>query len=127
MSIRAAEQRDAETYANWLTAAADINLADPEVYKYPTCNTVVVERKGEAKLMNSFHLVLMVEALAPKPDISPMDEARALKELFGTIEEIAKASGVREVWFGCKDPRVEKFVQRHGIEEVPYKMFRKRV
>jgi hypothetical protein len=127
ISIRAAQPGDECTYSAWLEAAREINLIDPAVYTYPTCNTLVVEKADEPILMNSFHLVVMVEALAPKPGLSPMDEARALKTLFDSVEQGAKASGIKEIWFGCKDPRVQKFVQRHGIEQVAFPMFRMRL
>ena len=127
ISVRAAEAGDSTKYIDWLHAAAGINLVDPAPYSYPTCNTIVVEKAGEPILMNSFHLVTMMEALAPKPGLPPMDEARALKSLFDTVKGAAEMSGVKEVWFGCSDPRVEKFVERHGVERIPFPMFRMRI
>lgn len=116
VTVRGAEPRDAKNYADWLQAAEDINLVDRGVYSYPTTNTVVVEKDGEPVLMNSFQAVLVMEALAPKPGISPMDEARALKELFAGIKRVAEATGVKEIMFACKDSRVIKFVEKHGGE-----------
>lgn len=116
ITVRAAEPRDAKNYADWLKAAEDINLVDRSVYSYPTTNTIVVEKDGEPVLMNSFQAVLVMEALAPKPGISPMDEARALKELFEGVKRIAAGTGVKEIMFACKDPRVIKFVEKHGGE-----------
>lgn len=127
ITVRGAEAKDSQNYIDWLRAASDINLVDTSVYSYPTCNTLVVEKNGDPVLMNSFHLVAMVEALAPKPGLPPMDEARALKSLFDTVKGAAEMSGVKEVWFGCSDPRVEKFVERHGIERVNFPMFRMRI
>ena len=127
VSIRAAEAGDKQNYIEWLGAAKDINLVDPAVYTYPALNTVVVQKGDEPNLMTSFHPVLMVEALAPKPGVSPMEEARSLKVLFDGLEEIAKASGIAEIWFGCSDERVEKFVVKHGIERVSFPMFRRRI
>lgn len=120
-------------YSDWLTKASDINLVDEGVYKYPTCNTLVVEKRGQPVLVNSFHLVLMMEALAPKPGISKLTEAAALNSLFDEVKCVAEVSGVKEIWFGCKDERLRKFLisgdgkPRYGIEQVPFPMFRRRL
>lgn len=127
VTIRTAEPKDAKNYSDWLKAASTINLVDYKVYEYPAINTVVVEKNGEPILMNSFHPVLMMEALAPKPGLSPMDEARALKQLFDGIKNIAAATGVKEIWFGCSDPRMDVFVQRHGFEKVSFPVYRIKV
>src|ERR1700757_323183 len=96
---RTAEPPNAENYFDWLKAASGINLVETEVYSEPTCNTVVVEANGEPVLMNSFRLVLCMEALAPKPGIDPKDEARALRELYAGIRRVAEATGIKEVIF----------------------------
>ena len=127
LTVRAAEPKDSETYAAWLAKDRDINLVDPLVYNYPTCNTLAVEQDGEVAAMQSFHAVLMVEALAPKPGLTAKQTARATKKLFDTIEEIARISGIREVWFASEYPPMQRMVQRHGCQEVPYKVYRKRV
>jgi len=126
--IRDAEPKDAQNYSEWLTAASGINLVDPAVYKYPTCVTAVVEDKeGQPALMNSSHLVLVMEALAPRPGLTPLQEARALKELFEAVKEIARKSGVREILFGCKDERVHKFIEGRGFEKLNFPVFRFKV
>lgn len=123
-SIRTAEPSDAQTYMEWLKDASDINLVDTEVYKYPTCNTVMVDKGSEPVLGNSFHLVMMLEALAPKPGIDPKDEARALRKLYEGVRNLARATGVREVWFTCVDERLHKFVEKKGFERVNTPVFR---
>ena len=124
VTVRDAEPRDADNYADWLEAASDINLVDKNVYSYPTCHTLTVEKDGDPVLMNSFQSCLVMEALAPKPWISPMTEARALKALFDGIKQIAESQGVKEVLFGCKDPRVDTFVTRHGFEKLTFPVYR---
>lgn len=122
--IRTPEPSDAQNYTEWLQAASDINMVDTKVYEYPTCNTAVIEKDGEPVLMNSFHLVLVQEALAPKPGLSPRDEAMALKTLEDGIKNLAKATGVREIWFGCIDERLQKFIERRGFERLHYPVYR---
>ena len=124
VTVRDAEPRDADTYAEWLEAAGDINMMDPAVYTYPTCHTLTVEKDGKPVLMNSYQLCLVMEALAPKPGITPMNEARALNALFDGIKKIAQDQGIKEVLFGCKDPRVDAFVTRHGFEKLSFPVYR---
>lgn len=84
--------------------------------------------------MNSVHAVLVMEALAPRPGITPMQEARALDELFEKVKEVARAAGIKEVMFGCKDERLEKFLlekekknknrKKKGFERLEFPVFR---
>jgi N-acetylglutamate synthase-like GNAT family acetyltransferase len=125
--IRAAEEKDATTYAEWLAKTSDINLVDRGVYTYPTTQHLVVDREGQPQLMNSCHAVLVMEALAPRPGITPMQEARALNELFEKVKEVARAAGIKEVMFGCKDERLAKFIERRGFERLNFPVFRFKV
>lgn len=133
--IRPAEENDAVTYAEWLGEASDINLVDRSVYTYPTAqHLVVTDREGTPQLMNSIHAVIVMEALAPRPGITPMQEARALDELFEKIKQVAREAGIREVMFGCKDERLEKFLlekekknknrKKKGFERLNFPVFR---
>jgi hypothetical protein len=124
MSVRNAQSEDAATYASWLQEAQHINLVDRGVYSYPTTQTLVVERNGETQLINSFHAVLVMEALAPKLGITPLQEARALNELFEKVKEIARAAGVKEIMFGCKDDGLGKFIEGRGFERLSFPVFR---
>lgn len=122
--IRNVTPEDAATYAEWLQAAENINLVDRNVYEYPTTQTLVVEKEGQPQLMNSFHAVLVMEALAPKPGLTPLQEARALNELFERIKKIAHGVGVKEIMFGCKDERLAKFIEGRGFERLTFPVFR---
>ena len=123
IEVRAAQPEDAQTYAVWLNEASAINLVDPKVYAYPTCNTLIVDKDGSPDLMNSFHLVINLEALAPRPGITPRQEARALNALFNRVKEIAALSGVKEIRFTCSDPRLEKFILSRGFQKVTVPTF----
>lgn len=124
MSVRNANPEDAATYAGWLQESEHINLVDRGVYEYPTCNTLVVEHKEQPVLINSFHAVLVMEALAPKPGLPPLREAWALNELFERIKEIGRRLGIKEIMFGCKDERLEKFIEERGFEKLSFPFFR---
>lgn len=122
--IRNAQPEDAATYAEWLEASEGINLVDRKVYEYPTCQTLVVENNEQTQLMNSFHAVLVMEALAPRPGITPLQEARALNELFEKIKQVARDAGIKEIMFGCKDEQLGKFIEGRGFERLNFPVFR---
>lgn len=124
---RVALPGEEQNYFDWLKAASDINLVDTKVYEYPTCNTITVDMDTEPVLMNSVHLVMMMEALAPKPGVEPKDEARALRELYRAIRCLAANTGVREIWFTCIDETLHKFIERKGFERVHTPVFRMKV
>jgi len=124
MSIRHAQPEDAAQYADWLQKTEHVNLVDRGVYEYPTCQTLVVERHDEPQLINSFHAVLVMEALAPRPGISPLQEALALNELFDKIKDVARAAGIKEIVFGCKDETLGKFIEGRGFERLNFPVFR---
>lgn len=122
--VRNVTPKDAGEYSTWLKEAESINLVDRGVYTYPTCQTLVVEHKEQPLLMNSFHAVLVMEALAPRPGLTPLREAWALNQLFQKIKETARAVGVKEIMFGCKDERLEKFIKDRGFEKLSFPVFR---
>jgi hypothetical protein len=124
---RTAEPKDAQNYVEWLKAASDKNLFEREVYSDDTCNTITVEADGEPVLMNSYRLVIVQEALAPKPGVDPKDAARALRELYAGIRRVAQATGIKEILFQCVDPTLHKFIERKGFTRVNTPVFKMRV
>jgi hypothetical protein len=123
--IRHAKPEDAAEYSKRLFAGKDINLlSDLDVYKYPTLKTLVVEREGRNELMTSFHTVLVIECLAPREGITPLQEARALNELFENVKDVARQAGIKEIMFGCKDETLGKFIEGRGFERLSFPVFR---
>lgn len=123
--VRNAQPEDAATYAERLYKGRALNLlADENVYTYPTCQTLVVEREGRNELMNSFHAVFVMECLAPREGITPLQEARALNELFEEIKKKARAVGIKEIMFGCRDERLINFIERRDFERLNFPIFR---
>ena len=119
MKVRAAKPTDAKAYSEWLTQNAGIGLPDYDVITYPTANTAaVVGKDGEPVLFNTVHLVLMQESLAPQPGLGRLDGARAINALHETLKKLAAASGVREIWMECTDPRIEKIATKRGWKRV---------
>lgn len=123
MSVRAAQPEDATTYAEWLEGTKD-NLLDKGVYAYPTAQHLVVDKDSQPQLINTIHAVLVMEALAPKPGITPLQEARALNELFEKVKQVARECGIKEIMFGCKDEGLGKFIEGRGFERLSFPVYR---
>lgn len=115
IEVRSATSADSNNYVRWL---ADNPAADPRTVTYPTANTAVIEQDGAPVAMNTVHLVLMQEALARKPGLTDREGARAIKALHEALKNLAAISGVREIWFECTDPRIEKIALKRGFTRV---------
>ena len=126
LRIRPAEPKDSQEYSEWLRGTEG-NLVDYGVYSYPTTTTLVVESEDGPELMNSFQLVIVPEALATKPGLSPMREARALKLLNTAWENVAQNLGIREIYFNCADSNLGEFVSRHGWEKLQHPVYRRKL
>jgi hypothetical protein len=127
VTIRPVEPRDADLFNDWVNRIKDLNLFDPAVMEYPGTNTLAVDINGEPALYFPFHPVIAGESLAPKPGLTPREEAVALKKLQEGLVNIAKGLGIREIYFVCKDESLGKFVEHYGYEHLPWNLYRLRV
>lgn len=119
MNVRPAGPDDSTSYSAWLNGTH----FDAEVFDHPTCISLVVE-DTEPRLMNSFTAVMMADAVASQPGISPIKKWRALVELFKAWQKIAASTGVREVYFPCTDERLGRLAEHYGFEKVSHPMYR---
>lgn len=103
------------TYIEWLKAASDVNLVDWKTLEYPSALHLTVTAGEEPVLMTTVHPILVVEALAPKPGLTPRQEAGALLKFFEGVRNLANAKGISELWFQCEDPTLEKFILGRGF------------
>jgi hypothetical protein len=124
--VRFADQKDAPQFEQWVTAAQAINLWDPAIMDYPTTRTLVAHN-GEPLMYMPVQTALMMESLAPKPGISPIEEGLALREITKAVALLASQQQIRESYFLCKDERVVKFASAHGYELLPWKTLRMRL
>jgi hypothetical protein len=128
---RTATPEDAENYVKWLEDDRKVTVVDKDVYAYPTCNTVVVERDGEVILIDSFHIVMIVddkfavrgipmcEALALRPGLSDADKVESLRELYDALSKICTGLGLHEIWCQTSDPRFAGFLTFNGFKVMP--------
>lgn len=116
--VRPAEPKDAGLLADWMAKARAINIFDMDIVNYPSLQ-VLCAHNSEPLLYMPLQLVVMLESLAPKPGITPREEALALRELAHAVVLLAKQHKVSEVYFLCKDQRVVDFATAHGFQQMP--------
>jgi hypothetical protein len=124
---------DQENFIAWVWAARAINAFDPKVISYP--RTIMLTADKEVKgcptepiLYLPVQPVLMLESLAPKPGISPHEEAAALGRFGELLEQISKETGIQEQYFLCKDDRVADLCVKHGFTEMKdYRLLQRKI
>jgi hypothetical protein len=121
--VRPAEAKDAELFTEWAKASAQINLFDPDVMSYPSTVTLVAH-SDQPEVFMPLQTTVTLESLAPRPGISPLTEAVALRELIHAAALMAHMAKVKELYFLCKDDRVIELAKRHGFEELPFTTLR---
>lgn len=125
--VRPAELKDAEQLALWSVANVEKNELDPAVLRYPQ-TSVLVAHDGKPVTFMPVQLVAMIESLASRPGVTPLQLADALKELLKTVVFLSKKQGVHEVYFLGTDEAVTRMAQRHaGFEELPWKAYRLKI
>jgi len=125
--VRFADQKDAPQFEEWVMAAQAINLFDPAVMDYPTTRTLVAHNGVGPLMYMPYQTALMMESLAPKPGITPIEEGLALREITKAVALLASQMQIRESYFLCKDERVVKFASAHGYEVLPWTTMRMRL
>ena len=118
MTIGSVSPEDAKRFSEWVWAMRGLNMFDPSVISYP--RTVMLRASNEADplLFVPLQSVLMFDSIAPKPGLSPRQEALCLRRIDQKVESLAKDSQHREVYFICRDDRVADLCARHGYEEI---------
>jgi hypothetical protein len=126
ITARLADASDAPQFTEWVTSTS-LNLFDPDIATYPNLRTLAIDKNGSPVLYIPFQPTFTVESLAHKPDITPRENAVALRAFQDAIEKLAAAYGIREIYFMCKDESLIDFVEGHGYERVKCAVLRKKI
>lgn len=109
---------EAKLFTDWVWQARKINMFDPEVLKAPRAAMVRAVNEQGPLLFVPLQPVLMLESLAPKPGLTPRQEAMSLWRVGEAVEGAAKLCGFQEVVFMTRDDRVADICAEHGFEEL---------
>ena len=121
---RRARWDEARQVGEWTHANREKNHYDPEIFKYESTRVLAVDKSREPILYLPYQLVILAEALAPKPGLSPGDTAAGIKEALHEIVRVAMQSKIGEVYFLGGDVETAEFAKAHGFEELHLKVMR---
>lgn len=128
MPIAEMTEADVENFKEWVWKMRSINMFDPEVIGYPRAAMAKAENEDGALLYIPLQAVLMFDAIAPKPELTPRQEAMCLWKIGEVVDQAARETEFREVVFFCRDDRVSDICARHGFEEIKdVRVLRKKV
>lgn len=105
------------------------NHFDGDVMNYPTTNTLCVAEDEESTptAFLPFHAGMILESVALNPANAHRDTMVAFKLLGEAAEKIARATGIREIYFRCDDPGLALSAKNLGWEPVQALVLRKKV
>lgn len=119
---------DKSQFMEWVWGMMPLNMFQPEMLGYPRTVMCKAGTEDETMLFVPLQSVLMFDAIAPKPGLTPRQEAMCLWRVGEAVDEAARDSGHREVFFFCRDDRVADICARHGFEEIKgVRLMRKKV
>lgn len=115
-------------FVDWVWKSRHVNCFDPDVVSYPRSTMLWAADSDGPLLYLPIQPVLMLESLAPRPELSPRKEAIALWQLGLMLESISKETGMQETYFLCKDDTVADICKQHGFSEMEgYRILKKKV
>jgi hypothetical protein len=109
---------EAKTFAEWVWKMRHLNMFDMNVIGYPRTAMLKASDEEKALLYMPIQSVLMFDSIAPRPGLTPRQEALCLARIRDLVDDVAKSSRHRETYFFCKDDRVADISIKHGYEEI---------
>lgn len=118
LPVRALSEPDRDSFISWVWHMMPLNMFQKEVLTYPRTVMCKASVGEETALFVPLQSVLMYDAIAPRPGLSPKQEAMCLWRIGEQVDQLARESQHREVYFFCRDDRVADICAAHGFEEI---------
>ena len=125
--VRPALPEESKTFIDWSLENADKSQFDPAVAAFPSSVTWVAYDKDGPLVYQTIQQPLMLESIAPRPGVTPIQISSALKELTQNAVSQAHILGAGEILFFGSDADTDRFATNHIFEEVPMKIFRVKI
>jgi hypothetical protein len=124
ITVRLASPDESGKIIEWATP----HVESWDKASYPTMRILCAEN-GKPIQYALTHCVAVLESLAPDPQATPEQLALSLKKITQSIEESALRVGIKEIiaMTGPDDEGLENLAERHGWEELPYRVWRKKI
>jgi hypothetical protein len=111
---------------DWAVAGDD-NYFDPEVLSYPTTRTLLLHTDTKNILYMPVQRVMMLESLAINPKAEKHEVAASIRTAITSLILSAQNDGIGELYFLGTNEKTNEFARRHNLEEMKWKVFRKKV
>lgn len=122
--VRPAVSGDADKFLEWVKHA---NGFDSDVPKYPTSTTLCAFDQNGPLVFLPVQSPFVMESLSIRPGASELEIAAALRALTEFCVSQAFIKGVGEIYFFGSHENTSEFAEKHGFEELPYRVFRMKV
>lgn len=116
-----------EPVKEWCEANSERNEFDPAVLAYPEMRVLAGHNNGTTYNYLPIQLVGMFESIGVNPEATPLQAATGIMECVKAGVVLAQNANVREVYFLGSDETTSEGAKRLGFEELPYKVYRKRI
>lgn len=126
IDVRLADH-ETEPVVDWCQANSERNAFDRDVLTYPSTKVLAAHNNGTVYAYMPVQGVAMLESIGPNPAVNPLQVAAALVEMVQGASLMAYANGMREIYFLSSDALTAEGSAKLGFEELPYKVFRKRL
>ena len=124
--VRLAQEDEAQMFLDW-GRENPVNGFDPEPTRFPTSTTWAVYDKDGPVAFQTSQRPIVLESLAPRPGLSKMQTAQALKELTQNAVTQANLLGVGEIYYLGSDPATDEFAQNWVFEKVDMPVYRLKI
>ena len=111
-------------YFLWAEENADKNEFDPAVALFPSSTTWCAYDKDGPLAYQTLQQPIMLESLAPRPGLTPVQVASCLKELTQNAVTFAHSRGSGEIYFLASDDSTAEFAANHIFEKVDMSVYR---
>jgi hypothetical protein len=126
IDVRLAEPQT-EPVVDWCQANSSRNAFDRDVLEYPATKVLAAHNNGTVYAYMPVQGVAMLESIGPNPAVNPIQIAAAIVEMVQGACLMAYANGMREAYFLSSDDLTAEGAKKMGFEELPYKVYRKRL
>lgn len=116
-----------EPVKEWLAANSERNGFDPAVLDYPIMKVLASHTNGTTHTYMPVQGVGMLESIGVNPESTPLEAATGIMESVKVAVVIAQGERYKELYFLASDDTTAEGAKRLGFEELPYKVYRRRI
>jgi hypothetical protein len=118
---------DIQLFLHWVLNTSN-NCYDPSILSYPKATMLAADDEEGPFAFLPMQSAIMLESLAVMAGTTPRKMALALARFGKAIDEIAEGTGVREVYFLCRDDNVADLCAQHGFDELlDFRVLRRKI